>query len=70
MAFSGRRTVSLQLYSLGGRPGGPFFRNLPIFPPKLFQLLAWIKSTFQLNAQQKATFQLPAQVEEPFELEV
>ncbi len=70
MAFSGRRTVSLQLYALGGRPGGPFFRNLPIFPPKLFQLLAWIKSTFKLDAQQKATFQLPAQVEEPFELEV
>ncbi len=70
MAFSGRRTVSLQLYSLGGRPGGPFFRNLPIFPPKLFQLLAWIKNTFQLTATQEATFQLPAKVDEPFRLEV
>lgn len=70
MAFSGRRTVALQLYSLGGRPGGPYFRNLPVFPPKLFQLLAWVKNTFQLDATQKATFQLPAQVEEPFRLEV
>lgn len=70
MAFSGRRVVSLQLYSLGGRPGGPYFKNIPIFPPKLFQLLAWIRNTFELGATQQATFQLPAQVEQPFELEV
>ncbi len=70
MAFSGRRTVSLQLYSLGGRPGGPYFRNLPIFPPKLFQLFAWIKDTFQLGAAQEGTFQLPAKIEKPFTLGV
>ena len=62
--------MALQLYALGGRPGGPFFRNLPIFPPKLFQLLAWIKNIFQLGAGQQGTFQLPAQTEEPFRLEV
>lgn len=70
MAFAGRRTVSLQLYALGGRPAGPYFRDLPIFPPKLFQLLAWIKNTFALGATRKATFQLPAQVEQPFRLGV
>ena len=70
MAFSGRRVVALQLYSLAGRPGGPYFRNLPIFPPKLFQLLAWIRNTFQLGAPAGGTFQLEAQVEEPFRLEV
>lgn len=68
--FAGRRTVALQLYALGGRPGGPYFRNLPIFPPKLFQLIAWVKNTFQLGAQQQGTFQLPAKVEQPFKLEV
>ena len=70
MAFSGRQTVSLQKYALGGRPPGPFFRNLPLYPSKLFQLLAWVKNVFQLDATQTATFQLPAQVEEPFDLEV
>jgi hypothetical protein len=70
MAFSGRRTVALQAYSLGGRPGGPYFKNIPIFPPKLFQLLAWVRNTFALDAPQQATFQLPAQVEQPFRLEV
>ncbi len=70
MAFSGQRTVALQAYSLGGRPGGPYFRNLPIFPPTLFQLLAWMKNTFQLGASREATFQLPARQDNPFELEV
>ncbi len=70
MAFSGRRTVALQLYSLGGRPGGPYFRNLPVFPPKLFQLLAWVRNTFALDAAREGTFQLPAKVDQPFRLEV
>lgn len=70
MAFSGRRTVALQLYSLGGRPGGPFFRNLPVLAPKLFQLFAWVKDTFQLAAAREGTFQLPAKVDQPFKLEV
>ncbi len=70
MPFLGRRTVALQAYSLGGRPGGPYFRSLPIFPPKLFQLLAWVKNVFALGAAQQGTFQLEAQVQEPFDLEV
>ncbi len=62
--------VSLQKYALGGKPPGPFFRNLPIFPRKFFHLAAWIRTTFQLAAARSGTFRLPAQVEEPFRLEV
>jgi hypothetical protein len=60
--------VALQKYALGGRPAGPFFRNLPIARPSLFMLEAWVDDTFQLYAVRQDTFQLIARVQEPFQL--
>lgn len=60
--------VALQKYALGGRPPGPFNRNLPIARPSLFMLDAWVDDTFQLYAATTCTFQLVARVEEPFQL--
>ncbi len=70
MAFSGTRYTSLTAASLPGRVSGSFFRNLPIYFPALFQLVAVARSTFQVEAVREATFQLNAEQDQTFELEV
>ena len=68
MALSG--VVSLQKYALGGRPPGPFFRNLPIAIPAAFLLNAVRVGPFALSAEQIANFQLNALSGATFDLEV
>jgi hypothetical protein len=70
MSFSGTRYTSLTAASLPGRTSGSFFRNLPIYLPALFQLVAVARCTFQADAVREATFQLNAQEDQTFELEV